>query len=160
MLDIHGVRTKEDTLEALRLVKSMIIRRGGSQHINISRPFIKAVQNAYTTHIQYGQEKAKQVIAAEDAAKAAVAASEQMSANAEEPAAQAAIRSQIASLHSKIRVSTDLITESQQALSDLMKIPGTKDNNQLADISNKLALGVKRKADCEAALAELTKKSK
>ena len=52
-------------LEALRLVKSMIFRRGGPEHIDITFPLIKSVQRAYSTHVQYEREKAKQAKEAE-----------------------------------------------------------------------------------------------
>ena len=78
-----------------------------------------------------------------------------------ETSADIEVRCKTASLLSSIKLSKDLINESNNALLALISVPeGPIKEQKLRDISTKLQLGVKRQAECEAELEELQKKKK
>ena len=59
LLQIHGSNTGEETLEALKIVKDSITRKGGIENVKVTKAMIESCKNAHTFYISELSERKK-----------------------------------------------------------------------------------------------------
>ena len=57
LLQVHGSQIKEDTIEAVRLVKDQIIKRNGIMNVPITKDWLKSCQSASQKYNVYLEAK-------------------------------------------------------------------------------------------------------
>lgn len=152
ILSIHGFAIKEETLEAIRLVKDFILEKDGVRNMTVSKGMIKSCENARSRYEAYLQEQRKQK-ELEEAAKKATEEREK-SKDAHE---QLSIEIEV--LKKGIEIAERSIEEGNIELCDVTKSK-VINRDKLMSSQNKISMGIKRKAELSTELKELEKRKK
>ena len=156
LIDIHSIQIGDNTLQATRLVKGCIMRKGGFLNIQITLKLIKSVQNSHAAYVKYLKDQERE---REEAAKLAAAKARAADESRNTDERRREIQEQIYTAESKLKVANNFIKESSMDQTNLSK-SGNMNPAKFADITGKLQIGIKRKDKSEANIRELKKKSK
>ena len=157
MLKIHGFSLGEDTIVALRLVKSYVIKCGGSEKVPVTNSLLKSCKLARTRYHVDLEEKRQAAIKEEAAKKAAAEALAANSAAQEtkkkEDERKEKIQKEIDILNSSMKVAEQSIREGndelQKVLTESSKLSKEKLVEKMTLCRAKIDMGVKRQAELE-----------
>ena len=151
LLKIHGSMTSESTVEALRLVKDFIIRKGGIEKVSISKTLIKNGQNSHALYRAKLAEENRQILEAAENAKR-IEEDHQKATDIEE------IDNDILMIKNGIKIAEKSIKEGNLLEKQLKQSNLNRD--ALASAHSKISMGVKRKNELENSLksAEIKRK--
>jgi len=145
ILNVHGFSIKEDTLEAIRIVKDFIVRSDGVLNIEMTKDLFEHCKASYTRYQCYLEENRKNKEEEESHKKALIL---------EESKAQLNREKQV--LLKSIKVAESCIDEGNAELEILTKAK-IIDLNKLISSQTKISMGLKRKAELSSEVDILVK---
>ena len=148
VLSVHGYSIKEETLEAIRLVKDFIIRNGGVVNIDISKDLIEYCKGSHTRYQCYLSEQRK--IQQEENARKKIL-------QQNEPKDQLLHEKDV--IMQSIKVAENCIDEGNAALEEIIKAKNIN-REKLINSQSKISMGLKRKAELSLELEAIEKKIK
>ena len=150
ILAVHGFSIKEDTLEALRLVKDFLILNGGGDEVEVTKELRKSCEASHARYECYLSQQKK--IEEEEAARK----------KTEEELKKDEIKSlerEREILLKSIKVADNCIEEGNIELESITKSK-TINRDKLIGSQTKISMGIKRKSELSQELNELEKKMK
>lgn len=148
ILAVHGYSIKEETLEAIRLVKDFIIRKNGVMNIEINRDLIEHCKDSHTRYQCYLNEQRK--IQKEEECRKKLQEAEESKLDF--------IREKDVLMKS-MAVAENCIEEGNLELENLTKSK-TISRDKLIASQTKISMGLKRKAELSAEIETIDKKIK
>ena len=144
LLKIHGLTTSESTIEALRIVKDFLIRKGDIEKVSISKILIKNSQNSDALYkARLAEENRQKQEAAENAKR--VEEDNQNATEIEE------IDNDILMIKNGIKIAEKSIKKGNLELENQLK-QSNLNRDALASAHNKISMCVKRKNELENSL--------
>ena len=144
----HGVSLKEETIEALRLVKDYILRNKGYMNIDITKDLMESCKSSstrYKAYLDAQKEKEK-----EEARK-------MKEKEIKESRDQLVLERGV--LVNRLKIADDCIDQGNIELAELTKIK-TISGQKLIESQEKISNGLKRKAEMTADIETIDKKLK
>ena len=148
-LELHGNKTDEDTLNALRNIKDYFVQNGGSENFEVTIDLISKAKKSHVQHDIYQAEKEKlERRLLEDATT--------KKKEAESQGKLAEIKRYIGVLQNNIKMAEKIIKEGNERVqSHLLRKVLNRD--KLTQSNVKVATGVKRKEELSLEIQELNK---
>lgn len=152
LLNIHGYSTKEETIEAVRLVKDFIIQRGGIDKVKVTKEMMKSCEKARARYVAFLEQKKKleeQIKVDREKQEAVKKAKDAVSD----------IDNDISFVKRGIEVAEKSIEEGNLELGVVMKRKSLN-RDKLVCCQSKIDMGLKRKAELQDDLKKLEEKKK
>ena len=152
ILDRHSQNLQEDTLEALRTVKDVLVHCGGLEKLSITKGMVEAHKNAHTNYQKALDEKRKQ---REECEREKKQKEKALKKQVEEEES----REKIEELQARLEAADELINDVIKIIGEYNKMKTKeRDDKAVAKGHEKMVLGQKRKADLKAGIEKLKKK--
>lgn len=152
ILAVHGFSIKEDTLEALRLVKDFLILNGGGDEVEVTKELRKSCEASHARYKCYLSQQKK--IEEEEAARKKT--EEELKQKKDEIES---LEREREILLKSIKVADNCIEEGNIELESITKSK-TINRDKLIGAQTKISMGIKRKSELSQELNELEKKMK
>ena len=148
MLAVHGYSIKEETLEAIRLVKDFIIRNNGVMNIEINKDLMEHCKVSHTRYQCYLDEQRKVQNEEESRKKLQEAEESKLTLIREKDV-----------LMKSLAVAENCIEEGNVELENITKSK-TISRDKLIASQTKISMGLKRKAELSVEIESIDKKIK
>ena len=150
VLDRHSQNLSEETLEAIRTTKDVLIHCGGLEHLAITKEMVEAHKSSHSSYQKALDEKRKE---REDCEREIKQKEEARKKQQE----QENSRKKIEELQARVEAADELINDGINIIGNYTKMK-SKDEKQLAKGHEKMILGQKRKEVLKAELEQLKKR--